>query len=279
VNDWLAENNYPFANVAVFDFYNVLTHRNAHHRYKAESGTIEHIVVAGQNTSAYSSSGGDDHPSEAGSQKATAELLPLLNIFYNTWKAGAVLHTETLYSDPANDGWIRESDENSNTGGARNRTNDTFVIGDDEANRQFRGILSFAADLPANAVILSATLKIKTQQTVGADPFTTHGSLLADVRKMGFGAGVGLAIEDFQAAPNKSAVAAFPASTANGWRKAVLTSAGVRVIKPNGVTQFRLRFETDDDNDLQADYIRFFSGNAATICRPTLIVRYMAPGG
>ena len=32
-NDWLAENNYALNNVAVFDFYNVLTGSDAHHRW------------------------------------------------------------------------------------------------------------------------------------------------------------------------------------------------------------------------------------------------------
>ena len=32
---------------------------------------------------------GDDHPSEKGSQKATGEFIPLLNVFYHNWKANA----------------------------------------------------------------------------------------------------------------------------------------------------------------------------------------------
>jgi len=84
VEDWLEENNYTLNNVAVFDFYNVLTDRNAHHRYY--NGQIEHIVM-NSNTLAYPS--GDDHPSEQGSQKATEEFIPLLNIYYNRWKATA----------------------------------------------------------------------------------------------------------------------------------------------------------------------------------------------
>ena len=84
VEDWLEENNYTLPNVAVFDFYNVLTDRNAHHRYN--NGTIEHIVK-NNNTLAYPS--GDDHPSEQGSRKATEEFIPLLNVYYNRWKATA----------------------------------------------------------------------------------------------------------------------------------------------------------------------------------------------
>ncbi len=84
VEDWLAENDYPYNNVAVFDFYNVLTHKDAHHWY--QDGEIQHITTD-RDTLAYPS--GDDHPSEAGSQKATDEFVPLLNIFYHRWQEGS----------------------------------------------------------------------------------------------------------------------------------------------------------------------------------------------
>ncbi len=83
VNDWLNENGYSQGNVAVFDFYNVLTSPDAHHRFA--NGAAEHIV-GDRNTLAYPSE--DDHPSAAGSQKATEEFVPLLNVFYHRWQAG-----------------------------------------------------------------------------------------------------------------------------------------------------------------------------------------------
>jgi hypothetical protein len=86
VNDWLNENNYTLNNVAVFDFYNILTSDDAHHRISG--GQIEHITT-NKNTLHYPS--GDDHPSERGSQKATEEFVPMLNYFYNRWKADAPL--------------------------------------------------------------------------------------------------------------------------------------------------------------------------------------------
>jgi len=86
INDWLRENNYTLNNVAVFDFYNVLTNPDSHHRFNA--GAVEH-VTGNSNTLYYPS--GDDHPSEAGSRKATDEFVPLLNVFYNRWIAGAPL--------------------------------------------------------------------------------------------------------------------------------------------------------------------------------------------
>ena len=85
VEDWLDENGYPYSNVAVFDFYNVLTGRTHHHR--VVDGVVEHIFAAGRDTTAYPTE--DDHPSRAGNRKATEEFAPLLNLFYHRWQQGA----------------------------------------------------------------------------------------------------------------------------------------------------------------------------------------------
>jgi len=84
VYDWLAENNYPYANVVVFDFYNILTHPDNHHRFW--DGETEHSNN-GRNTLFYPSD--DDHPNQTGSRKATSEFMPLLNVFYHRWKMEA----------------------------------------------------------------------------------------------------------------------------------------------------------------------------------------------
>ncbi|MBI5965581.1 MAG: S-layer homology domain-containing protein [Chloroflexi bacterium] len=93
MNNWLAENNYTRTNVVVFDFYNVLTGPNNHHRYY--NGAIEHVFTPGMNTLYYPS--GDDHPSVLGSQKATSEFVTLLNIFYHQWT--------TIFSDVSTSYW------------------------------------------------------------------------------------------------------------------------------------------------------------------------------
>ena len=80
VNDWLA--GYPGANVAVFDFYNVLTGPKNHHRLNGDR--IEHTWERGRDTLYYPTDG-DDHPSPAGNRKATKEFIPLLNMAYNRW--------------------------------------------------------------------------------------------------------------------------------------------------------------------------------------------------
>jgi hypothetical protein len=83
VNDWL--NGYPLANVAVFDYYNVLTAPDNHHRWN--NNAIEHIIGTTSNTAYYPSD--DSHPNTTGQQKATSEFVPLLNYWYQRWQNGS----------------------------------------------------------------------------------------------------------------------------------------------------------------------------------------------
>lgn len=96
VEDWLA--SYGHDNVAVFDFYNVLTSNGGnantndlgqvggnHHRYN--SGAIEHLIDTANNYSAYpGGNGGGSHPTAAGGRKASGEFAQWLNVAYNRWK-------------------------------------------------------------------------------------------------------------------------------------------------------------------------------------------------
>lgn len=177
------------------------------------------------------------------------------------------------------DGWILESTETSNKGGLFNVTATTFNLGDYAADKQYRAILSFnTAGLPDNAIITKITLKIRKQGLVGTNPFNILGGLKVDIRKPFFGSSVGLLISDFQATASKSAVGTFSATPVSNWYSATIGSAGYPYINPTGTTQFRLRFQKDDNDDRGADYMKFFSGNYATASyRPTLIIEYYVP--
>lgn len=86
VNEWLA--SYPYHNVAVFDYFNVLTDSRNHHHWNGSA--VEHVVHPdSDNFAAYPTGGGDSHPNAAGDQKATAEFVPLLNVFYHRWKGSS----------------------------------------------------------------------------------------------------------------------------------------------------------------------------------------------
>ncbi len=106
VNDWLASNNYTHTNVAVFDYYNVLTSNgsptriddtsvitepndydsrpNGNHHYW-DGSAITHTQTISNNYSAYPN--GDSHPTTTGHQKATQEFVQWLNIHYHRWKS------------------------------------------------------------------------------------------------------------------------------------------------------------------------------------------------
>jgi hypothetical protein len=188
------------------------------------------------------------------------------------------LLTYTYYSFAAQDGWILESKENSNVGGSVDAAATTFRIGDDSSNKQYRGILHFdTSGLPDTAQILYATLRIKQQSIWGTNPFTTHGNLIADIKKPYFGSNANLAKSDFEAMPGLSGIATFNPTPDNGWYSASISSAGFPYINLTDTTQFRLAFALDDNNDRDPDYIAFSSGNDIVANRPQLIIYYYIP--
>jgi Raf kinase inhibitor-like YbhB/YbcL family protein len=82
VNDWL--DSYSYNNVAVFDYFNVLTATDNHHRWQDHA--VEHVTNTDYNYSAYPTDDWDSHPNSTGQQKATTEFVDLLNYFYIQWK-------------------------------------------------------------------------------------------------------------------------------------------------------------------------------------------------
>ncbi|MGZ6316625.1 MAG: hypothetical protein ACXWNQ_05140, partial [Anaerolineales bacterium] len=197
---------------------------------------------------------------------------------YDVGTTGATPVTQTFSSAGVYDGWILESSELSNTGGTLNAPATTFNAGDETRDRQYRSILSFqTASIPDTAVISAVQLKIRKQGTVGVDPFTTHGPLLADIRQGAFSVNAGLQLVDF-AAPASSATADVFAPLTLSWYGATLADANLARINKIGVTQFRVRFTKDDDDDMKADYAKFFSGNAALSANwPKLVITYYVP--
>jgi uncharacterized delta-60 repeat protein len=185
--------------------------------------------------------------------------------------------TKTFNANAPYDGWILESAETSNTGGILNTTATTVNVGDDPQDKQYRSILSFqTSSLPDNALITSVQVRIRKQGLVGTDPFTTHGSLLLEIRNGLFSNDLDLKPSDFSASPSSSKQDKFSAST-DGWYTANLAVSNLAFVNRFGPTQFRLRFNLDDNDDLNADYVKFFSGDATTENQPQLVVTYVLP--
>jgi len=187
--------------------------------------------------------------------------------------------TKSYRSAGSQDGWVLESSETSSTGGTMNSAATVFRPGDDASDRQYRTILSFSTSgLPDSAVITKVTLKIKKQGLVGTDPFTTHGNIPVDVRKGAFGGSNALQLTDFQAAASKNAAGTIKNTPSSGWYPVTFNSSAFPYINLTGVTQFRLRFAIDDNNDHGADYLKFYSGNYSSISlRPLLFIQYYVP--
>jgi hypothetical protein len=190
----------------------------------------------------------------------------------------SVSHAQTLNiivtSNKAQDGWVLESKETSNTGGGKDNSSAVIRVGDDLNDRQYRSILSFdTSAIHDNAVILSAVIKVRLQSITGRNPFQTHGLLRLDIQTEGFSKNLSLQLSDFGALPAMSSVGSFnKTASAGGWYGATINSASFNLINPKGVTQFRMRFAKDDNDDRGNDYLAFYSGNSASM--PTLSVTY-----
>jgi hypothetical protein len=185
---------------------------------------------------------------------------------------------DTFPSNGAYDGWILESSENTNKGASLNSSDTTLIVGDDAKNKQYKSILSFdTSNVPDNAVITSVVLKVKKNSIVGTDPFTTHNGLQVDISKPYFGNSANLVKTDFQATASANQVGTFSTTPTDNWYSVSLTGAAYPFINLTGVTQFRLQFSLDDNNDKGADYIMFYSGNAIPLDRPVLMIEYYVP--
>jgi hypothetical protein len=173
------------------------------------------------------------------------------------------------------DGWVLESGEFTGIGGSMNVAATTIALGDDVANRQFRGIISFnTAILPATASIQSATIYLTGTGVLGASPFV-WSDLKADVKRGFFGSTKYVQLVDFQAAPSFAAVGSQPSCAATGSCLVALSGRAFPFINRYGLTQFRLRFALDDNNNKKPDYYKIYSGDTTLVrARPLLVVKY-----
>jgi hypothetical protein len=208
-----------------------------------------------------------------------------LNGAYNSGQVYAIDKTVTLtfMSNAAQDGWILESSETSSTGGTMNSAATTINLGDDATKKQYLGILSFStgAGLPDTAVITGVTLKVRKQTSVGStDPVTLFQGFMADIKAGFFGTSAALELADFHPTMSNTYGPFLPALVSNVYTIDLTAGkAFVNKLATNGgVTQLRLRFKLDDNNNALANYLSLYSGNAATAAnRPQLVIKYYIP--
>jgi peptide/nickel transport system substrate-binding protein len=185
------------------------------------------------------------------------------------------------YSTAAQDGWVLESGETTSKGGSISATASTLRIGDDAAKKQYRGILSFStgSSLPDTAVITKVTLKVRKQGIVGGgNPVTTFQGFMVDIKKGYFGTSA-LQTADFQTTASKT-YGPFKPALSSSWYNIDLTGGQSYINKLSssaGLTQIRLRFKLDDNNNTTTNYLSLYSGNAGSSYRPQLVIEYYVP--
>jgi uncharacterized delta-60 repeat protein len=201
-------------------------------------------------------------------------ILARYNLIPNTNPTTSI----TFKSKGAQDGLILETTENSNKGGTVNTAATTMNVGDNQKDWQYRGFLSFnTTTLPDNALITSALLTVKRQGLVGLDPFTTSGDLLVDISNKAFGTNATLLPADFNAAATPGSTQEKLPPTASAWYSVNLSNTNLAFINKYGITQFRLHFSLDDNDNLSADYLKLFTGEAPAASQPQLIITYSLP--
>jgi hypothetical protein len=188
--------------------------------------------------------------------------------------------TLTVSSTGAQDGWVLESGENTKVGSTLNSTATTFRLGDNATKKQYRSILSFSTkSLPDDATITGVTLKIRKQGIIGGgNPVTTFQGFMVDIKKGYFGTSA-LQTADFQTTASRTCGPFKPALSSN-WYSIDLTGEIPSINKVSvsaGLTQIRLRFKLDDNNNTTANYLSLYSGNASSSYRPQLVIEYYVP--
>ena len=125
-------------------------------------------------------------------------------------------------------------------------------------------------------MVVSVQLKIKRQSIFGTDPFGTHGALGSEIRSGSFSDSASLQLDDFSAPASPNAVRDQFAPLTFSWYAAQLSNANLMLINTSGLTQFRIPFGKDDNDDLGSDYVKFFS-NSISANQPQLIITYYVP--
>ena len=199
-------------------------------------------------------------------------------------KATIILNppTSTFSSVAKHDGWVLESSETSNNGGSMNSTTNTINIGDDATKKQYRIILSFSTGaLPDNAVITAITLKVKKHSFVGgSDLVNTFQGFLADAKNGFFGTSSSLEKVDFKADATKNCGPFKPSLISDKYNINLICAKDAinKLSTNNGLTQIRLRFKLDDNNNSTANFIKLYSSDAtSTADRPQLVITYHLP--
>jgi hypothetical protein len=98
-----------------------------------------------------------------------------------------------------------------------------------------------------------------------------------DIRNGPFGNSAGLDVADFSAVASLGSVQDQFSGLTFSLYGASLSNPNLALVNKYGVTQMRLFFSKDDNDDLGEDDVKFFSGDSTSANLPKLIVSYYIP--
>ena len=101
---------------------------------------------------------------------------------------------------------------------------------------------------------------------------------MVDIKTGFFGTFPALQAPDFSATADKTLGPAAPILTGSVYNLGLINGKDYinKLATNNGVTQIRLRFKLDDNNDAVANYISLYSGDSVTPAdRPQLTITYI----
>ncbi|MEM8562243.1 MAG: DUF6531 domain-containing protein [Pseudomonadota bacterium] len=190
----------------------------------------------------------------------------------------------TLISIATEDGWVRESGEDTNVGSTTNFSNSgkkALRIGDHKNDRQYKAVVSFdVSSIPSNADVSSAVLELTSGSGHITGDVSGFGDIEMDIMVGNLSNDSALQSEDFQFAATQSAVGTLvDGSTATG----ILNATGVQAVEQAisftpAKVQIRLAFPIDDNDNATNDYIGYYSSDNGNSTRhPRLIIDYLLP--
>ena len=150
-------------------------------------------------------------------------------------------------------------------------------FGDDRKDKQYKAIVSFdTSAIPDGATVTGVTLRLQRGKLTGSNPFNSHGTAWVDIHSGGLGGDTALDASDFEAAATAPQAGSLSNATSNGdWSEATLNAAGLVAVNTAGITQLRVWFATDDNDDGGNDYMGYYSGDNSTASRhPQLVITY-----
>jgi hypothetical protein len=137
-----------------------------------------------------------------------------------------------------------------------------------------RGFVSFdLTAIPAGVTVLTATMTL-VQRLTNDTPYATLGTILADHVVYGGVLEAGAYARSF---PTGQGFGVLSADASLGVKSLVVTAlVQDDVTALRGRSQYRLRFEFEEDADMDSDQAAFFSPETATVPSelPTLVVTY-----